>query len=222
MKKTITTAAMTLLIGGAFAAQVFAFSDVPSDQFAAINSLTEQGVVKEVDAGHFAPKEYLNYAQAISIIVKGFNLNLDTLRFFKMPVPTNFYPSVKDNVWYSDAFITAHYNGITIPHDVDPRSTVTREQFAKMIEEAMKKAKSLPMIKIVPIEIKDNVDITVDSQGFIQRLLHYKIIKLDQEGRFQPKQSITRGDSAVWIYNALEVLSKMPAPPEPSAPTDQL
>ena len=48
-------------------------------------------------------------------------------------------------------------------------------------------------------------------------MLLYKIAQLDNEGKFNPKAELTRGEAAGWIFNAIRVLEthiQKPAPIE--------
>ncbi|MNC62157.1 hypothetical protein D3C75_1121510 [compost metagenome] len=62
------------------------------------------------------------------------------------------------------------------------------------------------MINIVPADIADADALEPSFQGSIQRSLKYNINTLDANGKFNPKQEITRAEAAVMLYNALEYL----------------
>lgn len=217
MKKTMTAAAVALLLGTFAAGNTFAFSDVDGDQNAAITSLQQQGVVTGVDSDHFAPKQSMSYAEALQMVVKAFDINLDTVRFVREPLASELYPNARDHVWYSQAFIISYYNNIRLPGDVVPSAKITREQFADLIVQALEKKGDFPLVKMF-IDIKDNDSITAEMQGSVQRLLLYKIAKLDADGNFHPKLEITRGEAAIWIYNGKQLVDHWT--PEGSAQTE--
>ncbi|WP_322924124.1 S-layer homology domain-containing protein [Paenibacillus campi] len=175
-----------------------------------IESLQQRGFISGVTATQFKPEQTLNAAQGVQMLVKSFQLSLAQFQFIKAPQASDSYTKVKDGVWYSDAFIIATLNGIEVPRDIDPAAKLTREQFTDYLMAAMQKSGNLPMFKIDPLKIADDSNITAAYQGAIQRSLALHINKLDESGKFNPKQPITRADAAIMIYNALDYLQKHP------------
>lgn len=214
MKKIAALTLTTALVSSLTFSSAFAFTDVEEGQAAAISALQERGIVSGIDKDHFVPKGKISYAQTVQMIVKGMNLNMDTLRFFKQPLATDIYTNIPNDAWYADAFIIAHYNGMEIPKDVNPNATITREQFGEMLVRALEKKGNFPLVKMF-IPIKDEAQITPEYQGALQRLLLYKIADLDKEGMFNPKAELTRGQAAGWIFNAIRVLETHIQKPEP-------
>ena len=214
MKKIAALTLTTALVSSLTFSSAFAFTDVEEGQAAAISALQERGIVSGIDKDHFVPKGKISYAQTVQMIVKGMNLNIDTLRFIKQPLASDTYTNIPNDAWYAEAFIIAHYNGMNIPKDVNPNATITREQFGEMLVRALEKKGNFPLVKMF-IPIKDEAQITPEYQGALQRLLLYKIAELDKEGMFNPKAELTRGEAAGWIYNAIRVLEthiQKPAP----------
>jgi hypothetical protein len=216
MKKIAALTLTTALVSSLTFSSAFAFTDVEEGQAAAISALQDRGIVSGIDKDHFVPKGKISYAQTVQMIVKGMNLNLDTLRFIKQPLASDIFTNIPNDAWYADAFIIAHYNGMNIPKDVNPNATITREQFGEMLVRALEKKGNFPLVKMF-IPIKDEAQITPEYQGALQRLLLYKIADLDKEGMFNPKAELTRGEAAGWIFNAIRVLEthiQKPAPVE--------
>ncbi|MGO4274422.1 S-layer homology domain-containing protein [Paenibacillus sp. TAF58] len=221
MKKIAALTLTTALVSSLTFSSAFAFTDVEEGQAAAISALQDRGIVSGVDKDHFVPKGKISYAQTVQMIVKGMNLNMDTLRFIKQPLASDTYSNIPNDAWYAEAFIIAHYNGMNIPKDVNPNATITREQFGEMLVRALEKKGNFPLVKMF-IPIKDEDQITAEYQGALQRLLLYKIAQLDNDGKFNPKAELTRGEAAGWIYNAIRVLEthiQKPAPIEDVAVT---
>jgi hypothetical protein len=73
------------------------------------------------------------------MIVKGLDLNIDYMRFAKQPAASDIYSNIPNNAWYANAFIIAHYNGLKISKDINPNSTITREQFGDLLVRALEK-----------------------------------------------------------------------------------
>lgn len=212
MKKVAAVTSTALLLSSLTVGTAFAFSDLEDGQSAAINSLKQRGIVSGIDDDHFVPKGTISYAQSVQMIVKGMNLNLDTMRFSQQPKASDFYSNIRNDAWYADAFIIAHYHNLDIPKNVNPNASVTREQFAYLLVSALEKKANIPTIKMF-IPIKDEDQITPEYQGTLQRLLLYKITELDKNGKFHPKNELTRGEAATWVYNAVRLLADHAAKP---------
>lgn len=202
MKKLAALTLTTLLVSSMSFSTAFAFSDLEEGQSDAVLALKDRGVVSGIDNEHYVPRGKISYAQSVQMIVKGLNLNMDTLRFIKQPVASDTYTNIPNDAWYADAFIIAHYNGLEIPKDVNPNATITREQFGDLLVRALETKGNFPLIKMF-IVIKDEDQINVNYQGTLQRLLLYKLTQLDQDGKFNPKAELTRGEAASWVYQAI-------------------
>jgi hypothetical protein len=214
MKKIVSLTLTSLLVGSLTIGTAFAFSDVEAGQKEAVTALKDRGIVNGIDSQHFAPKGKITYAASVQMIVKGLDLNMDTLRFIKQPLATDHYTKVPNDAWYADAFIIAHYNGLEIPKDVNPNAIITREQFGDLLVRALEKKGDFPLVKMF-IVFKDEDQIKIDYQGTLQRLVLYKIAELDKDGKFNPKRELTRGEAATWVYNAVRVLDTLIQKPAP-------
>lgn len=227
MKKTIiaTLAAGALLTlslnlnAGSINAAQAQFTDIQGIPGAdKIESLHQDGFIQGVSDSLFKPEQELNTAQGIQLIADGLNLNLDTIRFIKQPLPSDHFSNVKDGVWYSDAFVRAQYNGIQLPQNIDPSQALTREQYTLFLMQGIEAKGGLPMIKIQPVDIADEQELTPEYQGAVQRSLVLNINKLDADGNFNPKQTMTRAEAAVMMYNAIEHMESFHAPQIPETP----
>nr|WP_154896571.1 S-layer homology domain-containing protein [Paenibacillus xylanexedens] len=183
-----------------------------------IEALHQDGLIKGVSDSLFKPEQQLNTAQGVQLITDGLDLNLDAIRFVKQPLPSDTFSNVKDGVWYSDAFVRAQYNGIQMPKDIDPAAEMTREQFTLFLMKGIEAKGGLPMINIKPVEITDEQELTPEYQGAVQRSLVLKINTLDADGNFNPKETITRAEAAVMMYNAIEYMESFHAPQIPETP----
>lgn len=212
MKATIIALVMLTFAGQCFAG-VNPFTDineaVGKDK---ILSLQEQGIIKGYGNGIFAPNAPLTAAQGIQLLVNAFDLNIDNIRFIKEPKASDYFKNADDNAWYADAFIIITFSGLELPSDLDPNEKWSREEFTHYLVSVMEKRGNLPMINLVPTDIADNDQLDVLYSGAIQRALVYKLVELDTNGSFRPKESIARGDAAVQAYNALEYLKAHPTP----------
>lgn len=205
MKKIATLAAATLLLSSLSIAPALAFTDVDDSQREAIISLKERGIVNGVDGQHFAPKGTVTFAQSLQMIVNGLELTLDDTDSSQVRPASEIFTNIADDAWYAKAFVIAHYNGLEIAADVDPNANVTREQFANLLVHALETKGDYALIEIFLI-INDGDQIQEEYQGALQRLLLYKIAELDKKGNFYPKQTLSRGEAASWVYNAIKVV----------------
>ncbi|WP_379138378.1 S-layer homology domain-containing protein [Paenibacillus sp. sgz500958] len=218
MKKSALAAMTTISLlsfsmGGQILAATDGFKDLGNvSGKEKITSLKDQGLIKGFPDTQFLPQSKVTAAQAIQFISGGLQLSLAAIDFNKAPVASELFTNVKDNAWYAEAFINAHYNGVDIPKNIDPSKPMTKELFTSLLVQGMEKAGGLPMINIIPVDIADDSAMDVSYQGSIQRSLKYKLTTLDASGKFNPKSEITRAEAAVMVYNALEYL-KSHTPP---------
>lgn len=195
------------------------FTDIQSVSGAdKIESLHQDGFIKGVSDDLFKPEEQLSTAQGIQLIVDGLDLNLDAIRFIKMPVPSDYFSAVKDGVWYSDAFVRAQFNSIKLPQNIDPSKPLTREEYTLFLMQALEAKGGLPMMKIKPVDMADENELTPEYQGAVQRSLVLKISTLNANGQFNPKQTITRAEAAVMMYNAIEHMESFHSEQTPDTP----
>ncbi|MEK3877343.1 MULTISPECIES: S-layer homology domain-containing protein [unclassified Paenibacillus] len=213
-KNTIAAITAVTLLSFSLGGQIFAagssFKDISQvtgkDK---INSLKEQGLIKGISDTQFLPASTVTTAQGIQFISGGLQLSLAAIDFNKAPQASALFSKVKDNAWYAEAFINAHYNGVSIPANIDPAKPITKELYTSMLVQAVEKAGNLPMINLVPAELADADALDPSYQGSIQRALKYKITALDASGKFNPKSTITRAEAAVMLYNTLDYLKSV-------------
>ncbi|MFC3798096.1 S-layer homology domain-containing protein [Cohnella sp. GCM10012308] len=201
----------------------FAFNDIDKDAGKSyIEQLQKKGLIKGDGSGMFKPKSALTAQSAVLLIVNGFGLNIDNIRFIKEPKASDFFTKVKDDAYYAKAFIIANLNGLEIPRDIDPNGKVTREQFAHWIFKAISKKGDYAWIEMYQT-FKDEDKVTKGYMDSVQKLLVGKIASLDN-GKFRPKDAITRSEAAVILAKALAfVKNTQPVPPaEPEQPASPL
>lgn len=216
MRKRLFLSAIIMLLVLAIGQNAWAFSDTKNDpNEAKIKELQKLGIVAGDKDGSFKPQGKLTYAAGVSMIVKGLGLNIDNMKFIKKPEASDTYTKVKDNVWYSDAFIIAYYNNLDLDKDVDPAAFMTREQFAHHLFQGILKTGDYAFIEIY-MELQDEADVTPAYMDSIQKLLIAKITELDKENKFYPKETIKRGEAAAWLYHAIQFVKDQALKPDPS------
>jgi|GEM_PF-501668 len=95
---------------------------------------------------------------------------------------------------------------------IDPKAVVTRESFTYLLVHTLQTSGQLPMLKLVPAEIKDNDNIDILNQGAIQTAIALGFVQLDQEGKLNPKAGITRTDATDIVGKAVKYLKAHPVP----------
>lgn len=208
LRKIAITTSLALLLGSVSLNSAMAFDDVKGSQSQAIQELQQRGVVNGMDEAHFAPEADLSYAQAVTMLVNGFDLNLDTIRFIKMPVASDMYKNVNDSAWYAEALVNGYYNDVQLPENINPGAVITREEFAGLLMKTMESKGNFPMIKLTTVKIKDDAQLKPELQGAVQRMLHYKIASLNKDGSFYPQAAISRGEAAEWLAHSLKLMDE--------------
>lgn len=170
-------------------------------------SLKNRGIIHGISDEKFAPREHLTYAQAVALIVKGLNLNIDHIRFVKEPQASDYYTSVANDAWYAEPFIIAHLNGLEVDKNVKPNEQMTREHFADLLMKAVLKTGDYMFIELY-IMIQDEQNINHQYMNSIQKLLLTKIGELKEGEKFEPQQPLTREEAAIWLFNAIEFIGK--------------
>ena len=185
------------------------FKDITGNLYEAdIMTLYEKEIIKGVGNSLFDPMGQLTYAQMIQVFVNFFDLNLDTIRFFKEPLATDYFIMADNDAWYANALITGAVNGINLPYDIDLNTAVTKETFIATLVGMMEAKYDLPLIKIMPVVISDEADLDISNLGFIQRNLVYGISLLDKDQAFHPQMILTRDVMASYVNGALKYLQE--------------
>lgn len=212
----VTLVAMMLFTLGQ---TVWAFKDVQNDPNAQkIAELKKLGILSGDKQDKFNPKDKLTYAQGVSLIVKGLDLNIDHIRFIKAPEVKDYFTNLKNDAWYSDAFIIASLNGLEIPKTVKANDVMTREQFAHHLFKAMLTKGDYAFIEIFML-LEDEADVNKDYMDSIQKLIISKVVTLDKSNKFYPKKAITRSEAAGWLYGAIQFTKEnTPIPEQPEQP----
>lgn len=204
----------TMMVSGS----VFAFSDVKGDPNEEdIMALHQSGVISGISNEHFAPKGKVTMAQAVALLVKGFHLNIDHIRFIKEPKASDYFTNIPDDAWYAQSFMIAQLNGLPLPKDADPHQNMTKEQFAHLLYSAISTTGDYAFIKMWVV-LEDEKDVNPEYMNSIQLLLLGKIAELS-DGRFYPKNELTRGEAAKLLNRAIRFVKEhKPVKPLPEKP----
>jgi hypothetical protein len=194
----------TLMTGGS----ALAFNDIKDtvgkEQ---IIALKDKGIISGISDTTFAPQGKLTYAQGITLIVKGLDININALQFFKEPKASDYFTKISDKAWYAKPIMFAQLNGLTLPKDLDPNKLMTREEFTHFLIEGINTTGQYPMIMMYAM-INDEKDVNKDYMNSIQQALITKITTVDKKQNFAPKREITRAEAAVMLFNAIDFVAQ--------------
>jgi hypothetical protein len=181
------------------------------------SAFANKGDNKEDNHNNHSTKNSIDVATAVTMIVKGLDLNIDNMRFIKEPKASDYYTKVKDSAPYAESFIIAQFNGLELPKDINPSAKVTKEQFAKWLFGALNQKGEYAWIEIYQ-EFADAKLVTNGYMDSIQKLLIAKIVTLDSKQKFQPKNNITNAEAATMIDRTVKFIKNTKPAPIPEAP----
>lgn len=156
-----------------------------------ITALKIEGILSGVGDDRFDPNGPLTLAQGVALVLKGLDLqNPDEEHGGQKP-------------WYAAALETAAQYRLPVDPVASPDARLTREQFARLLSEAVSLKGPFAHIMIY-LTFADEDQVDPNAMGSVQLLLISKIADLDAQKRFRPKDTITRAEAAVWLYRARE------------------
>ncbi|GGA28127.1 S-layer homology domain-containing protein [Paenibacillus physcomitrellae] len=219
-KRKMAAGFAALCLSAALGSQVFA-ADAGFSDLSGVNgqdkilSLQEKGLLKGTGNAEFHPAASLTNAEAVQMIANG--LSVIASAQAAEAAEKGVFINVVDTAWYAQAFLDASSKGLDIDNAVVPSEAMTREQYTAYLVQIVEKWANLPMVNLVPKDIADDADLNPVYQGAVQRALAWKITALDENGKFNPKGSITRAEAAVMLYNMIEFVNAHPfAAPAPA------
>lgn len=169
------------------------------------------------DSNKHLKKDSIDIAKAVTLIVKGLDLNIDNIRFIKEPKASDYYTKIRDNAAYAEIFIIAQFNGLELSKDINPSAKVTREQFAKWLYGALSHKGDYAWIEIYH-EVADAKQVTKGYMDSIQKLLIAKIITLDNKQKFHPKNNVSSMEAATMIAKTVKFIKNTKPAPIPETP----
>lgn len=156
----------------------------------------------------------ITVADAVSMLVKGFKLDAGGQ---EMPEAEDLFTKVPNDAKYADDFVIAHLNGLPLDRDVDPEAKITKEEYANLLYHALMTTGEYVFI-LIYMEIADGDQIDEQYMAGIQNLLVSKIIELDKENKFHPKDPVKAGEARIMLHRALRFAEEYAAPPQDEKP----
>lgn len=181
----------------------------------ALEAEVQTEMQKEIRLPHVTGK--LTVGQSVAVIVEKLGLNLDHLQFIKEPKASDHFTKVSDDAPYAQHFMVAFHNGLSLDKNIDPDARMTREHFSHLLFQAIMTKGDFAFIHLY-IMINDEDQIHPDYMNSIQKLLISDIIKLDNKGNFNPKDSVSLGQAYFLLNAAAKFLKNVEPIDQP--PTD--
>lgn len=224
MRKWSLLLSLMLSLVLAFGTTASAFTDLPQGPDRdKILTLQERGIISGYEGGAFRGEQSLTNAEGVHLIVSATGLSLAAVSFFKEPLASDFFDNVGNDSWYAQSFIIAAVHGLELPRDIRPEATMTREAYAHYLLTALLAQGQYGFTKMY-FNIADADQLNPDYNNSLQLLLNGRMIQLPEDGKFHPKDPISRHDAAVWAYNVMEFIRTHEALPpvseEPAAAPD--
>ncbi len=173
-----------------------------------INLVYQKGLMKGTGLNSFHPNQDITRAELAVCLVKAFELNIDSTKFFKAPEPRDLFDDVQAGQWYADAAMIAGYNNIFSISDrmFRPNEKISRIEAAISIDEAFR-AKNMD---VVTTQIWPNyIDIGNDDYiGVVNFMYNSGIMKGRSVNRFAPDENLTRGELAVVLNRITTITEK--------------
>ncbi|WP_379146962.1 S-layer homology domain-containing protein [Paenibacillus sp. sgz500992] len=205
--KKLTIACSILAASLSLGTSAFAFSDLKGHSAESkINTLHKDGVINGVTSDKFAPKSKVTFAQGIQFIVSGLQLSPQTAG-----KASDYFDKVKDKAWYASAFVAAKQNGLSLDKTVDPNSTMTRAQFAHLLTQALQSKGNFP-VTMMFANISDGSKLSTAEMNSLQILVNTHIVTLEKNNTFRPSEAVTRGEAAVWLFDAVKFAKEVIEP----------
>lgn len=159
------------------------FSDIKDDYWAksSIEKITDAGIIKGYPDGTFKPEEPVTRAEFVKIVngVMGYEEGVSQTSFV----------DVKKDGWYNSAVLIAEKQGyITGFEDKTfrPNEKITKEQVCVIVSKMNNLKQLKENIKIPNDKISDW------SKQYVLIVLSNRLMTLDEDGKFNPKQYATR------------------------------
>jgi len=196
MKKLALALTLILLSAQFFALTAFAFSDIVENSryYLPVTELENEGIIKGYDNGTFAPKEKINRAEALKMIMEASG-KLET----KPCTEENSFNDISENSWFADYVCTAKKHGIVNGNkngDFRPWENVNLAEALKII------VNSFEEIANDPTDEGPFADVPMDSwfSGYFLYAKEHEILDINIENNVFPSAEISRGYLAEIIY----------------------
>lgn len=180
--------------------EVKGFRDLPQSHWAYqyVTELCNYGVISGYDDGSFRPEAQITRGEFIKIITESMNINSSNnaqVSFIDVKPADWVYPYVQRLA--AIGAINGYEDG-----SCGVRKNISREEASVFIERVLK-IKNITFIEADDNGFVDEGDIAEYAKEAVKTLSGAGIISGFEDGRFMPKNNLTRAQAAVIIYRAV-------------------
>ncbi len=180
-----------------------AFKDVKSDHWATeyINTCAGAGIVNGYTDGTFLPEKEVTRAEFLAMLVRSMNIKAAANSDIS-------FTDVNGSDWYYDFVMIAASNGIVNGKTASmfkPNDMITREEMAVMTARCIHFANVKPEITNTEVSFADEEDVSDYAKTSVKELSGYSIINGMGDGKFVPKNNVTRAMAAKIVYEILRI-----------------
>ncbi|MDO5785612.1 MAG: S-layer homology domain-containing protein [Eubacteriales bacterium] len=188
--------AMLVSIGATALAAERPYKDVTEDDwyFSYAAKVYDDGLMVGTDKTTFAPNDTMTREQFVSVLARMANAKLSD-------TDKSTFADVSSGKWYSSSIAWAQKAGIV--NGIDAKNfgvgqPVTREQMAVMLSNFVRNTDgfSLQKAEKPAAAYKDSAEISSWAKAAVEEMRVYGIFSGDDNGRFLPKQNVTRAACA--------------------------
>lgn len=175
------------------------FSDIENHPArSAIELLAAAGIIEGSPDGKFHPNGAITQGELAKILAK-----LDSKGQPIVPLPM---PRVEFNpdAWYTTWITDVLQKGLLKPDEVDPEGTVSKEFLAATLIRYIGLEKAAMLSDVYKIPFADGQEITEKYIGHVVLADGLKIVP-SIDGKFLPKNNVTKGEAAIAIVKALQL-----------------
>ena len=177
------------------------FSDVPSSYwaYAAISTLSGQGIVSGYPDGTFRPDNTITRAEFVSVMNKALKLQA-----YNPATPD--FTDASPSDWFYGSVENAVYAGIVKGTGVrifDPNEAITREQLAAILVNALGQQSEAMANMNSKTGFTDDGSISGWARGFVAVAVRDGLLKGYPDGSFRPQGDATRAEACAMIENFL-------------------
>lgn len=177
------------------------FGDMKGYEWAtpAVEGLFASGIINGKEPGRFAPEDSVLREEFVKMIVKAFKLSVVGEK-----VP---FLDIDENGWYREYIECAYNSGIISGYsdtEFGIGDSVSREDLVVMILRGIDICDYKLNNKSENIKLSDAEEISDYAKEAVEKLSAAGIINGDESGKFNPKQSATRAETAKILWMTIQ------------------
>lgn len=188
-----------------FAATKQYFGDVTasSPYYEAVGYLADRGIISaDGSDSKFRPNDKLTYYELAVIMCKTFYPNEDYTAMTGAWYEPYLRQAVNSDIIDIKTLLEENNWTVNISLDKEP---VTKEDYLRVLSEFALVLDSKTKETAQSVTYKDESAVTADLKTYVNLALVNKVCELDSNGYLHPQAEITRGEAALYLYNALKL-----------------